>query len=628
MTFLHYKNLIENSLKEIIKELKYEHEDLKILETSKTEFGNVYTNIALILAKKYKEKPIDIAKKIDNLFKESEIRIQIKEPGYINFFVDENVYNFRVLKESIKENFSYPNIGNNQNIILEHTSVNPNKALHIGHARNLIIGDTMYRILKKTNYNVTVINYIDNVGLQIADLIVGFKHLNFEIEPKNNIKFDEYAGNQVYVKVNEMYEKEPELLEKRKIILKELEEKNETAKLGEKITKRILQEQLKTADRLGAKYDLLVYESDILKSGMWTKIFQEMKKESIISYEKEGELKGTWAIKGISKNIEEKVILRSDGTATYIAKDIPFAAWKLGIIDNYFKYKIFLKYENGRNLLESSCDKKAYIIKKMKNDIAITIIDSRQSELQNIIRKVLERLTKKDLKNKYIHLGYEIVRLSSQTVSGLGIEQNNDKTASMSGRKGIFVNVDECLNLIKQKTKEETKKRNTSENESWVEKVSESLAISAFRYEIIKQDLNKIVTFDLKNALKLDGDTGPYILYANARSIRILEKSKEIVTVNKEFKDVLETNEEKKLIIEISKMTLRIKEAVDNSSPKILAKYAYNLSSTFNSFYEKHRVLDTKDQELKMARLALVLAFNITIQRIGELLGLKMPNKI
>jgi len=149
-----------------------------------------------------------------------------------------------------------------------------------------------------------------------------------------------------------------------------------------------------------------------------------------------------------------------------------------------------------------------------------------------------------------------------------------------------------------------------------------------FRYEIIKQDLNKIVTFDLKNALKLDGDTGPYILYANARSIRILEKSKEIVTVNKEFKDVLETNEEKKLIIEISKMTLRIKEAVDNSSPKILAKYAYNLSSTFNSFYEKHRVLDTKDQELKMARLALVLAFNITIQRIGELLGLKMPNKI
>ena len=216
MTFLHYKNSIENSLKKIIKELEYEYENPQILETSRLEFGNAYTNIAFLLAKKYKEKPIDIANKINNSFKDSKIKIQIKEPGYINFFVDENDYNFRTLKESINENFSYPEIGNNQNIILEHTSVNPNKALHIGHARNLIIGDTMYRILKKTNYNLIIVNYIDNVGLQIADLIVGFKYLNFKIEPKNNIKFDEYAGNEVYVKVNEMYEKEPNLLENEK----------------------------------------------------------------------------------------------------------------------------------------------------------------------------------------------------------------------------------------------------------------------------------------------------------------------------------------------------------------------------------------------------------------------------
>ena len=198
----------------------------------------------------------------------------------------------------------------------------------------------------------------------------------------------------------------------------------------------------------------------------------------------------------------------------------------------------------------------------------------------------------------------------------------------MSGRKGIFVNVDECLNLIKQKIKEETKKRNPAENESWIEEVAESLAVSAFRYEIIKQDLDKIVTFDLKTALNLDGDTGPYILYANARSIRILEKAREIPTIKEEFNSVLKTDEEKELVIEISKMNLRIKEAVNNSSPKILAKYAYNLASIFNSFYEKSRVLDIEDQELKMARLGLVLAFSTTIQRIGELLGLKMPNKI
>jgi arginyl-tRNA synthetase len=628
MTFLHYKNSIENNLKKIIKELEYEYENPQILETSRLEFGNAYTNIAFLLAKKYKEKPIDIANKINNSFKDSKIKIQIKEPGYINFFVNENDYNFRTLKESINENFSYPEIGNNQNIILEHTSVNPNKALHIGHARNLIIGDTMYRILKKTNYNLTIVNYIDNVGLQIADLIVGFKYLNFKTEPKNNIKFDEYAGNEVYVKVNEMYEKEPNLLEKRKIILKELEEDSEIAKFGEKITNRILHEQLKTAHRLGAKYDLIIYESHILRSEMWTKIFEDMKKENIISYEKEGKLKGTWTIKGISKNIEEKVLLRSDGTATYIAKDIPFAAWKLGIVNNDFKYKKFLEYENGNNLLESSYDKDSKIVKNMKNDIAITIIDSRQSELQNIIKKILEKLHKKDLEKKYVHLGYEIVRLSSQTVSELGIKNHNNKTTSMSGRKGIFVNVDECLDLIKQKTKEETKKRNPAENESWIEEVAESLAISAFRYEIIKQDLDKIVTFDLKDALNLDGDTGPYILYANARSIRILEKAGEIPNIKEEFNNVLETDEEKELVVEISKMNLRIKEAVNNSSPKILAKYAYNLASVFNSFYEKNRVLDIEDQELKMARLGLVLAFSATIQRIGELLGLKMPNKI
>ena len=187
-----------------------------------------------------------------------------------------------------------------------------------------------------------------------------------------------------------------------------------------------------------------------------------------------------------------------------------------------------------------------------------------RSELQNIIKKILEKLHKKNLERKYIHLGYEIVRLSSQTVSELGIENYNNKTTSMSGRKGIFVNVDECLNLIKQKIKEETKKRNPAENESWIEEVAESLAVSAFRYEIIKQDLDKIVTFDLKTALNLDGDTGPYILYANARSIRILEKAREMPTIKEEFNSVLKTDEEKELVIEISKMNLTRKISLKN----------------------------------------------------------------
>src|SRR3989442_11627 len=211
----------------------------------------------------------------------------------------------------------------------------PKKELHVGHMRNVIIGDAVYRIMKATNHITTVLNYIDDSGLQVADIVVGFKFAGFEVEPPKGKKFDHYCGDEVYVKINEMYEKDPQLAEKRKLVLKEIEEgKSEIARFAAEITMRVLDEQLKTCWRMKARYDLLNFESQIVMSNLWSKAFELLKKNKITHFEDEGKNKGCWVME--AKDEEDKVLVRSDGTATYIAKDIPYAAWKLGLVDDPF----------------------------------------------------------------------------------------------------------------------------------------------------------------------------------------------------------------------------------------------------------------------------------------------------
>ena len=518
----------------------------------------------------------------------------------------------------------------------------------------MVIGDSLYRLLKETNHNTSVLNYIDDSGLQVADIIVGFKFAGFPVEPSvidnNNvdddkshtdssrkntlaIKYDHYC-DEVYVKVNELYQTHKSLEEKRQLVLSEIEKgTSEIAKFSSEITTRVLKDQLKTAWRMKTRYDLLNFESQIIHSKLWMKSFELLKERGISQLETSGKNIGCWILK--VEGEDDKVIVRSNGTTTYIAKDIPYAAWKLGLVHNPFSYYVFAQQWDNTSLWATTLDdaRSAH-----NNDtdsrghpefgpanIAITITDVRQDRLQRIISKVLDKLHTNG--NKYYHLGYESVSLSSETAKMLGLGLGEKKKfVHMSGRKGINIDADYALDRLHSKAEEEIKKRNPEISAEVSEQIAEEIAVSALRYNLIKQDLGKMITFDISESLNLEGDTGPYLQYAYARSVHILQKSDQ--DYSQRQYDLLTTQQEESLIKEIAKFDIILEEAVKNLDPRLIAKYAYTLATEFNLFYEKVPVLREKDGPRMHTRLALVKAFGIMLRKALDLLGVTPLEKM
>jgi arginyl-tRNA synthetase len=630
--------------------------EFDVSEPPQQAFGDLSCNVAFLLSKHLKKPPpkiaIELAEALSQHIQGSSRYILSIDPagGYINFKANYAQLSPATLSYVLSnpENYGYPNFGQDMHIIIEHTSINPNKALHVGHMRNVVIGDTLYRIMSATNHRTTVLNYIDDSGVQIADIVVGFKFAGFPIEPPTkNQKFDQYCGDEVYVKINEIYEKDPQIAEKRKLVLKEIEEgKSEIARFAMDITLRVLQEQLKTCWRMKVRYDLLNFETHIVGSKLWSKAFELLKSKGIAKYETEGKNKECWVIEGNGedkkkKEEDDKVLVRSDGTATYIAKDIPYAAWKLGLVEDPFYYQEYTKQWDGSMLYAttlvasnsksgSSSSSKTVDKKFNGGERVITIIDSRQSRLQRIISQVLSKIgggIGNGYNNKYFHLSYEAVTLSSDTAKEFGIDIGKRQFMHMSGRKGIYVNADYVLDALHDKAYKEAKTRNPDFSDQQLNKIAEDISISAIRYNMIKQDLDKIITFDIKESLSLEGDTGPYLQYAYARSQRILEKSELqgviIAAGRTNFAfEQLTHDSEIALIKEISKLDLVVENAAKSLCLKLLAHYAYNLAMTFNLFYEKVPVLREQDNEVRMARLGLVKAFGITLKNTLEVLGI------
>ena len=628
MTFQLILDEIKNNLKKILDDLSISDVNFSV-EVAKPGFGDVSSNIAFLLAKELKKNPKEITQMLFEKYSQCSSTLVLKTEahpsGYLNFFADWTKLSKLILSESYLDTFGDVDIGNNSNIIVEHTSVNPNKALHIGHIRNIVVGDTVSRILTKANYHVHVLNYIDDSGLQVADIIVGFKHFKFDEEPPNGKKFDHYCGDDVYVKTTQKYELDSSLEEIRKNTLKELEDGNsETAAFGDMITRKVLAGQLETCWNLNVSYDCLNFESQIIRSGLWSKIFEKLKEMGLIEFENEGKNAKCWVIRG-DNNEDDKVIVRSNGTATYIAKDIPYAAWKLGLLDDPFYYQ---KYDanqpNSKTLWQTSLNNDAATPQNFTAQKVITVIDSRQERLQKIITTLMEKFN--SIPNSYVHLGYESVTLSSDTAKTLGLETDG-KQAQMSGRKGVYVSADSVCELLKQKITEETKKRHPEMEDSEIEKIAQSVSIGTLRYEMIKQDLDKIITFDLAKSLSLEGDTAPYIQYAYARASRILEKSGIKPTTDVNF-SLLEEKSELNLVKTIGLFNLQVRDAANNFAPKVIARYCHDLAVAFNSFYEHVKVLDSDNDELKSSRICLVNSFNITLEKALNLLGISAPNRM
>jgi arginyl-tRNA synthetase len=617
---------IRLGVKQTCARLGYPETEFDISEASRPEFGDVSCNIGFLLAKALKKRPLDIAQALADEYKKNSLKyvleVSAHDSGYLNFIANYSMLTPKVIASSLLADYGKVDLGKNAKMVIEHTSVNPNKALHVGHVRNIIIGDTISRILQKACYDVSVLNYVDDSGLQVADIIVGFKYGGYSDKAPEGQKFDHYCGDIVYVNITERYETDPHLVELRSDVLQELEKgTSEIAKFGDEITRRVLDEQLKTCWRLGATYDCLNFESQIIRSNLWATVFEKMKSMGITTLENEGKNAGCWVIKAESE--EDKVLVRSNGTVTYVAKDIPYAAWKLGILEDPFYYKHYTVQKTGRVLWQTSLDDKETKL-NFRGDEVITVIDSRQSRLQKIITKIMSDFKSKP--DSYIHLGYESVTLSPDTAKSLDLDTGG-KSVQMSGRKGIYVSADYVLDVLSSKTFEETKKRNQELDEMTLVKISEQVAIGALRYTMIKQDLDKIITFDMTESLSLEGDTGPYIQYAYARAMRILEKAAREPIFEANFDDI-QTVYEKDLVKAIGKFDLQVEDAAKNLSPKVIAKYCYQLAVSFNTFYEHVKVLGAESDSLINSRLSLVHSFKETLGKALELLGIDAPSRM
>ena len=623
MAFLNIINQVRDDTSRIISEKGYDNVDF-VVEYSRSGFGDITCNVSFLLAKNLKKNPQEIAQEFageydlgNNLEK-----VEAHKSGYLNFFINNNSFNNVVLPQSLQKNYGSIDIGKNSKLIIEHTSVNPNKALHIGHLRNVAIGDSVSRILSKVNYDVKVLNYVDDSGLQVADIIVGFKYGGFSESPPKGEKFANYCGDTVYVSTTLKYENDKDLESKRHEILKELEDSaSETAKFGKILTRKILSDQLDTVWNLGATYDCLNFESEILYSKLWENIFEKMKSENLVRLEDEGDNAGCWILP--IENEDDKIIVRSNGAATYVAKDIPYAAWKLGALTDPFNYAEHITQPNGRILYETTLEETNVSKQSFAANQVITVIDNRQTNLQKIVTNLMSKFNPE---SSYVHLGYEAVTLSSETAKILG-NKTDGKDVQMSGRKGLYINADEIIAKLEKHIFLESKQRNDDLDDASLNEIAHNVAIGTIRYELIKPDLGKIITFDINTSLRLEGDTCSYIQYSCVRAARILEKFGKEPNFDIKF-DQLNTEYETSLIKQIGLFEVFVNDAAKNYSPKVIAKYCYDLAVAFSSFYEHVNVLNADSPELINARLCLVLSFKLTLEKALDLIGIIAPQRM
>ncbi len=618
-----YVNLVDEILKDITTRLNLKNADetRRYFKYQTYEYGGDFSITLALRESKLKGIPIQkAAEDIKAKLKGSDFikKIEVVN-GYVNCW-----YNYEKLaKELISEfsaDYGRSNCGKNERVMVEHTSINPNKAVHIGHVRNSAIGDSLSRLLRFSGYNLTVTNYIDDTGAQVADNVVGVKFLGFP-RSKPGIKIDHYLGDEVYVKVNKLYESDPALLEKRRLVLKSIEEgNNEISSLAREMVLDVLKAQIETLSRLGVFYDLINYESHILTYKFWATAFAQMKAIGAIKLETNGEKKGCWVFETPLPD-EGKILVRSDGTVVYAGKDIAYAMWKHGLLDSDFRYKKFGLQKNNEELWTTTLDKDAEKNHPTFNHVkrSISVIDVRQSYEQAVVKEAIEKLGRgKDV--NYMHYEYGPVALSSNTAKKLGIKDTEEKDAfQMSGRKGIYINADDFLEKLYKTILEETKSKNTDLNENVCEKVAESLAVSTLRYEMVRIDPKKTIVFDMDEALKLESKSAVYIDYTLARMSGILRNSKSEI---KNGVDVPELNDsEKHVLLDI----IRFPEAIESSATSldltVVSSFLSDLTSDFNVFYTNTTVLKA-EEKVRDFRLWLVNASKITLINAMLILGL------
>jgi arginyl-tRNA synthetase len=585
--------------------------------------------------------------------------MQVAPPGYLNVKVD-RVWMAAALAADQKPSSDIPA----GKILVEHTSINPNKAAHIGHLRNAILGDTFVRLLRYAGREVDVQNYIDNTGVQVADVVVGFT----QIEKKSRAdvealisqpRFDYYCWD-LYALVSQWYEQDKGNLQARRETLHRIEDPaSESAAIAEMISTAVLRRHLETMDRLEIEYDFLPRESEILHLHFWDAAFTKLKDAGVLTYESEGKNKGCWVMRraGTASTTEDtgdteeapkiseddqKVIVRSNGTVGYVGKDIAYHMWKFGLLGRDFGYRKFYRYPNRHDCWISAMEgEKEH---PHFGDVAeiYNVIDARQSEAQNTVIEALRGLGHNEAADHYTHFSYEMVALTPRCAAELGYTlSEEDKARSyieVSGRKGFGVKADDLLDQLIVSAKSEVDSRHPQLTDAERLAIATQISIGALRYFMLKFTKQSVIAFDFKEALSFEGETGPYAQYAVVRAASIFKKaaidpdgfSQEISTklAPEDFAEFLQGDhgtEIWELWLAASKTSYIVDQCIATTEPAHLAKHAFQLAQLFNTFYHRHPILSEPDDQRKQFLLATVAIVRRELIRILTVMGITVP---
>lgn len=630
--------------------------------------GDIASPIAFALARRLRKAPRAIAQELAAALAgiDGVARVDAAPNGYINIFLDRAAWLQRWLSAP-----GAPGTSRERGkVIVEHTAINPNKAAHIGHLRNSALGDAFGRLLRFQGREVEIQNYIDDTGVQVADVVVGFRELeNASIEDVRQLaardRFDYYCWD-LYARVTEWYEEDKSRLARRAAALHEIERGgNDTALLGALVADRIVRAHLRTMGRINIGYDLLTWEGDILRLHFWAHAFEFLKKTGAVYLQTEGRLKGCWVMaieEETKENAEteekdgpeekeeesrEKVIVRSDGTVTYVGKDMAYQLWKFGLLGRDFHYRVF--EEDGRARLWSTTSDASAAAPNPPSfghaSMVCNVIDTRQSYLQKLLKQALAALGYHDQAARSIHYSYEMVALSHETARELGYdpaEESGKPFVEVSGRKGLGVKADDLLDRLTNKAAEEVGRRNPDFSGDDVARTADAIATAAVRYFMVKYSRGKVIAFDIAEALSFEGESGPYLQYAAVRAKNIFGKLRERTAFDEAqvlpalkttsstaiTEDSEEAHELWGLALEAARLDEIVEQAVRTLELSVLAKWAFGLAQRFNAFYHRAPILNEEREDVRLWRAAVVSYFKSQLTRALDLIGCTVPERM
>ena len=634
----------------------------------KRELGDLGTPLAFELARRLRKAPRAIAQEVASAFGTVDgIREVAAAPnGYLNFFLERPAFLVERLDAAASARLAETAASRFAGkAIVEHTAINPNKAAHIGHLRNSALGDTLVRVLRFRGIPVEVQNYIDDTGVQVADVVVGFrvleeKSLDQIRETADSTRFDYYCWD-LYARVTEWYEQDKERLKIRAATLHDIEHGgNENAEAAAFIADRIVRTHLKTMGRMNVDYDLLTWEGDILRLKFWAQAFDVLKSKRAVYLKHEGKLAGCWVMpiqEELGEAAEEgeeereKVIVRSNGVVTYVGKDIAYQFWKLGLLGKDFKYRVFTARPHGP--LWATTSEAGEKDHPLFGGAAYVynVIDVRQSYLQKLLKQALIAVGHPEGAERSHHFSYEMVALSHATARELGYapppdsEEAKRPFVEVSGRRGLGVKADDLLDTLIKNAGGEVAKRNPDVSENERERIARMIGIAAVRYFMIKFSRGKVIAFDLEEALSFEGESGPYIQYAVVRANRIFANLQERLGLDEaallnelatvpagELEGAGGGHELWSLVLEAARLDEVVETVIRTLEFSVLAKYAFSLAQSFSGFYNlkdgRGNILNEPNAEARRWRAAGVLYVRNQLTRALDLMGVDVPPRM